>query len=292
MYTLPKMRRQVQLRLSPSLALKKTNPSVASERGNRYFSKIKRVRGGRNMPCERNFWEVAETCRHCPRHIEPQTAGMQRPFPGTSNGQGGLADATETPSRRHSGPLPFRARARALQPHANEKRQPHGDDHNHKAQVTPVLRPPHRRVQPALLAQEVPHRITDFEVIQDDTELHNLPDAQVARVAQEDRAHDGDGHEAAREVEEEHIVVRVAHRHGLGDVRVQDKVWGREVRPYRGDANGGVDPCEEYAVEQRNLGLPEWRHVGDGRNVGLFGQIVRLLDSEGWFRVKMRWCFE
>lgn len=209
---------------------------------------------------------------------------MKRLFQGTSNGQGGLATATRNPSGRHSAPLPSPARARALQAPPNEKRQPHGDDHNHKAQVTPVLRPPHSRVQPALLAQEVPRRITDFKVIQDDTELHNLPDAQVARIAQEDRAHDGDGHEAAREVEEEHVVVRVAHRHGLGDVRVQDEVWGCEVRPYRGDADGGVDPCEEYAVEQRDLGLSEWRHVGDGRNFGLFCADCKALGYRGLVR--------
>lgn len=103
----------------------------------------------------------------------------------------------------------------------------------------------------------MPCRITDLKVVQDDTELYNLPDAQVARVAQQDRAHDGDGHEATSEVEEEHVVVRVAHRHGLGDVRVQDEVRGRKVRPYRGDADGGVDPREEDAVEKRDLGLPE-----------------------------------
>lgn len=235
------------------------------------------------MPCERKCWEleVAETCRVCPRHIEPQTEGMQRLFCRDIKWSGGLADATGTTSGRHSAPLPFLARAHALQPPPSEKRQPHGDDDNHKAQVTPVLRPPHRRIQPALLAQEVPRRITDFEVIQDDAELHNLPDAQVARVAQEDRAQDGDGHEAAREVEEEHVVVRVTHRHGLGDVRVQDEVWGCEVRPNRGDADGGVDPREEYAVEERDLGLPEWRHVGDGRSFGLFCADCKALGYRG-----------
>lgn len=51
-----------------------------------------------------------------------------------------------TPSGRDSAPLPFRTRARTLQPRPSEKSQPHGNDNNHKTQVTPVLRPPHRRV--------------------------------------------------------------------------------------------------------------------------------------------------
>lgn len=155
----------------------------------------------------------------------------------------------------------FRARTRALLPNPGEKGQPHSDDDNHKDQVAPVLRPPHRRVQAALLPQEVPRGIEDLKVVQDNAGLHDPPDAQVARVPQQDGAHDGDGHEAAREVEEEHVVVRVAHRHGLGDVAVQDEVRGSEVRPYRGDADGGVDPCEEDAVEQRDAGWLEWRHA-------------------------------
>lgn len=211
-------------------------------------------------------------------------------FHQTSHEQRHIAEATETLSfGGGSGPLPFPACARALQPNPSEEGQPHSDDDSHNHHITPVLRPPHRRVQAALPPQEIPGRVADLKVVEDDAELHDPPDAQVARVAQQDGAHDGDGHEAAREVEEEHVVVRVAHRHGLGDVGVQDKVRGGEVRPYRGDADGGVDPGEEYAVEEGDAGLLEWRHVGDGRESGLLVQLAGVLDGEVRCGMKISW---
>lgn len=130
----------------------------------------KQAMGKKLLGTGRDSWGLSPSYR-------AKTEGMQRVFQGDIKWAGRPCRCHRTPSERDSAPLPFRARAHALQPHPSEKRQPHSDDHNHEAQVTPVFRPPHRRIKPALPAQEMPRRITDFEVIQDDTELHNFPDA-------------------------------------------------------------------------------------------------------------------